>query len=94
MFMQVSLSPELEQLLQNELATGKYRSENELLLEAVQLLTARDKRMEELRRQVQIGRDQIDRGECTEFDDVSLRRFFEGLQERGSRRYAERRQTP
>jgi antitoxin ParD1/3/4 len=92
--MQVSLSSELEQLLQRELATGKYRTENEILLEAVQLLTARDRRLEELRREVQIGRDQIDRGEYTEFDEASLKQYFDGLQERGRRRFAERRQTP
>ena len=91
--MQIVLSSEVEQLLRNELATGRYRSENEVLLEAVQLLSARDRRLEELRSQVQIGRDQIDRGEYTEFDEAGMQRFFEGLQERGRRRYVERRQT-
>ena len=91
--MQIVLSSEVEQLLRNELATGRYRSENEVLLEAVQLLSARDRRLEELRGQVQIGRDQIDRGEYTEFDEAGMQQFFKGLQERGRRRYAERRTT-
>ena len=91
--MQIVLSSEVERLLRNELATGRYRSENEVLLEAVQLLSARDRRLEELRGQVQVGRDQIDRGECTEFDETGMQQFFEGLQERGRRRYAERQTT-
>ena len=87
--MQIVLTSGVEQLLRNQLATGRYHSENEVLLEAVQLLTARDRRLEELRSQVQIGRDQIDRGEYTEFDEAGMQQFFEGLQERGRRRYAE-----
>ena len=88
--MQIVLTSGVEQLLRNQLATGRYHSENEVLLEAVQLLTARDRRLEELRSQVQIGRDQIDRGEYTEFDEAGMHQFFIGLQERGRRRYAER----
>ena len=35
-----SFSPELQQLVSQELATGRYGSENELLLEAVRVLAA------------------------------------------------------
>jgi antitoxin ParD1/3/4 len=84
--MQIILSPELEQLLQKEMATGRYRSENDVLMEAIQLLSARDRRLDELRSQLQIGRDQIDRGEYTEFDEAGLEQFFEGIQDRSRRR--------
>jgi antitoxin ParD1/3/4 len=90
--MQIVVSSEVEQIIRNEMATGKYLSENEVLLEAVQLLSARDRQLEELRRQVQVGRDQIDRGEYIELDETSLNDLFNALQERGQRRYAERRQ--
>jgi antitoxin ParD1/3/4 len=82
-----SLSSELQQLVQQGLATGKYPSENDFLLEAVRLLAERDRRLEELRREIQIGRDQIDRGEYTDYDEVSLRKYFDELQERGRQRY-------
>lgn len=82
-----SLSPELQQFVQQGLATGKYHSENDFLLEAVRLLAERDRRLEELRREIQIGRDQIDRGEYTDYDEVSLREYFDELQERGRQRY-------
>jgi len=82
-----SFSPELQQLVSQELATGRYNSENELLLEAVRVLAERDQRREELRQQIQVGRDQLDRGEYTEYDEVSLRQYFDELQERGRQRY-------
>jgi antitoxin ParD1/3/4 len=90
--MQITLTPEIEQFFRDELATGRYRSENEILLEAMQLLSARDRRLEQLRAQVQIGRDQLHRGEFVEFDEAGLAKFFQGLQERGRQRYAERHQ--
>ena len=90
--MEIVISAEVEQILRNEMASGRYRTENEVLLEAVQLLSVCDRRLEELRGQLQIGRDQLDRGECIEFDEAGLKDFFDGLQERGRRRYDERQQ--
>lgn len=85
--MSESLSPEVQQVVQQELAAGRYGSENEVLLEAVRLLAERNRRREELRREIQIGRDQLDRGEYTEYDEVSLRKYFDELQRRGRQRY-------
>ena len=78
--------PELQQLVEAGLATGNYGSEDELLLEAVRLLADRDRRREELRRELQIGRDQLDRGEYTEYDEETLRQRFDQLKQRAQRR--------
>jgi hypothetical protein len=51
-----------------------------------------DIRLDELRRQIQIGRDQIDRGDYIGFDATGLNEFFDVLQENGRRRCDERRQ--
>ncbi len=80
------LSPELQQLVEHELATGNYGSENELLLEAVRLLADRDHRREQLRCELQIGRDQLDRGEYTEYDERALRERFDQLKQRVQQR--------
>jgi len=80
-----SFSPELRQLVEQELATGSYVSENELLLEAMRLLARRDQRREELRGELQIGRDQLDRGKYTEYDDQTLRERFGRLKQRSVR---------
>ena len=75
-----SFSPELQQILQEELATGEYDSQDELLLEAVRLLADRNRRRQELRRELQIGRDQLDRGDGIELDsDEALGTFFDGI---------------
>lgn len=87
-----TFSPELRRLVHEAFATGHYASEDDLLIEAVRLLNERNRRLEELRRQLEIGRDQLDRGEYTEYDEVSLRAFFDDLQQRGQQRYEERRQ--
>jgi antitoxin ParD1/3/4 len=82
----ISITPELQQLVEQGLASGNYGSRDELLLEAMRLLARRDQQREELRRQIQIGRDQIDRGEYTEYDEVGLRERFEQLKGRAQQR--------
>jgi len=75
------VSPELQQLVRRELATGRYGSENEVLLEAVRLLADRNRRREELRRELQTGRDQLDRGEGVELEgDEALGAFLDGIE--------------
>ncbi len=87
------LSPEVQQVVQQELAAGRYNSENEVLLEAVRLLAERNRRLEELRQAIQIGRDQLDRGEYTDYDEESLRQRFEELKDRVRQRIKEKSQS-
>ncbi|CAN5705827.1 hypothetical protein BH23PLA1_BH23PLA1_10180 [soil metagenome] len=65
--MSVRLPRELEDLIQKKVESGQYDSPYEVVREALQLLDDRDKlreiRLEELRREIQIGIDQADRGE-------------------------------
>jgi antitoxin ParD1/3/4 len=75
------LSSEVQQLVQEELATGRYVSENELLLEAVRLLADRNRRRESLRRELQVGRNELDRGEGIELDgDKALGALFDDIE--------------
>jgi antitoxin ParD1/3/4 len=70
--MNVSLTPELEQLIHKKVETGLYLSASEVVREALRLLEERDKlqalRFEELRKEIQIGIDQADRGEVAPLD--------------------------
>ncbi len=70
--MNVSLTPELEQLIHKKVETGLYLSASEVVREALRLLEERDKiqamRFEEVRREIQIGIDQADRGEVGPLD--------------------------
>ncbi len=65
--MNISLTTELEQFIQSQVASGKYNSSEEVILAAIRLLEERERiykgRFEELQREIMIGVEQLDRGE-------------------------------
>jgi antitoxin ParD1/3/4 len=72
--MNVSLTPELEQLIHKKVESGLYLSASEVVREALRLLEERDRlnamKLEELRKEVQIGIDQANRGELLDGPQV------------------------
>lgn len=70
--MNISLTPELEQLIHGKVKTGMYLSASEVVREALRLLEERDRiqalRFEEVRKEIQAGIDQADRGETAPLD--------------------------
>lgn len=70
--MDVPLTPELERLVKSKVESGGYPSAGEVVGEALRLLEERDRlrdaRFERLRREVQAGVEQLDRGESTPLD--------------------------
>ena len=82
--MNVSLTPELEALVNEKVRSGLYGSASEVIREGLRLLreqdALREARLEELRREVARGVAQADRGELVEGDDV-----FKGLRARNKR---------
>ena len=86
--MSYSFPPELHQLVKEGLASGGYGSGDNILLEAMRLLRDRDNREQELRAEVQMRIDRLDRGEGIVLDgEDELRRFFNDIQTRGMQRY-------
>jgi putative addiction module CopG family antidote len=73
--MSTNLSPEIAQLIAQEVALGRYRNEEEVLTEAVQLLSQRNA----LREQIAAGIRQLAAGEYTEYDSHSLRQRLNDL---------------
>ena len=73
--MTLNLSPDLSQLISQELALGRYGSEEELLTEAVHLLSERNA----LREKIDAGTGQLGGGEYTDYDSHALRQRFEDL---------------
>ena len=65
--MNVSLTPELEKLVNERVRSGMYSSASEVVREALRLLNdqeeLRRRKLEDLRREIQIGLDQVNRGE-------------------------------
>jgi antitoxin ParD1/3/4 len=72
--MNVSLTPELERLIHTKVESGLYLSASEVVREALRLLEERDMlqtmKREELRREIQIGINQADRGELLDGEEV------------------------
>jgi antitoxin ParD1/3/4 len=88
--MNISLTPELEQLVAEKVESGMYRSASEVVREALRLLKERDEirrqRLEELRREIAVGLEQADRGELAPLDVDAIK--AEGRRRLQSRRKA------
>jgi len=72
--MNVSLTPELEQLVHAKVKSGRYLSASEVIREGLRLLEERDRlfelRLTELQHKITVGVEQADRGELFEAADV------------------------
>lgn len=75
-----TIPPEFRQFVEQELASGRYRSADELVSEGLRLVRERERRRKELREKVRIGLDQLDRGEGIELDDESLGPFLDEIE--------------
>jgi antitoxin ParD1/3/4 len=72
--MNVHLTPELEQLVQSKVKSGRYNSASEVVREALRLLEQRDEvftvRKNEIRKQIEEGWQSAQRGEFVDGDEV------------------------
>jgi antitoxin ParD1/3/4 len=81
--MNVSLTRELEQLVNEKVGSGLYQTASEVVREALRLLKQRDQERERLRADVQAGFDQLARGEGNRYDKASGRRLAERMKANG-----------
>ena len=86
--MNVSLTPELEQYVSGKVESGLYHSASEVVRDGLRLLKEKEEihraRIEELRREVQIGIDQADRGQAKPLTDD----LVQDIKARGRQRLA------
>lgn len=79
--MDVSLTPEMAKLVKQKVRAGLYRSADEVVREALQLLQERDgekdRRLADLRQKIEVGWDQAQRG-----DLLPAKKVFQDLRER------------
>ncbi len=72
--MNVHLTPELEQLVQTRVKSGRYNSASEVVREALRLLEQRDEvftlRKDEIRKNIEEGWQSAKRGEFVDGDEV------------------------
>jgi antitoxin ParD1/3/4 len=73
--MNISLTPHLEQMIREKIASGSYNSASEVVREALRLLEQEDQlrtlKMEKLRQDIQEG---LDSGPFTPFDPEQIKR--------------------
>jgi len=70
----ISLTPELEQLVKDKVSSGRYHSVSEVMGEALRLLDERDRdreqRLAELKAKIQEGLEASERGEVVDGEEV------------------------
>jgi antitoxin ParD1/3/4 len=84
----VSLTPELEQLVSQKVSSGMYQTASEVVREGLRLLAERDQRLESLRRDVRAGFEAIKRGEYTDYDATTIQKLADRVNARGRKRLA------
>jgi antitoxin ParD1/3/4 len=83
--MNVSLTRELERLIQQKVRSGMYQTASEVVREGLRLMQARDE-LARLRSGVQQGLEAIQRGEYEDFDIASTSALAERVKARGRQR--------
>jgi len=87
----VSLTPELERLINEKVDTGMYQTASEVVREGLRLLKDRDAR--ELRADVRAGFEAADRGEYSEHTPASIRTLAAQVKAGGRQRMGRTKKT-
>ena len=89
--MNVDLTPELEQLVQNKMESGRYNSASDVVREALCLMVQQDEarvtELQELRSRIDKGLAQAERGESAD-GEAFMQGLIEDLDSRESKRKA------
>jgi len=91
--MSIVLTPDVEQIIREKVQSGRYPSESVVIREVLRALEERDQddatKLENLRREILIGLDQIDRGEVVPLDKEEIEaRVSERLDPRAASRWS------
>jgi antitoxin ParD1/3/4 len=77
--MNISLTPQLEKLVQERVKSGRYTSASEVIREALRLLETHDRALDQgltrLQSDVQEGLRALDAGKSVPFDDQAVERI-------------------
>jgi antitoxin ParD1/3/4 len=72
--MNITLTPDSEQYLREQLAAGKFPSADAAVSEALRRMREYDSKMDELRRDITVGVEQADQGLVADFTEATLER--------------------
>lgn len=82
--MNVSLTPQIEALVRQQVETGRYTNASDVVRAALRLLEERDRRLQWLRAEIAIGDEQIARGELIDFTPERLEQIKREARENAS----------
>jgi antitoxin ParD1/3/4 len=83
--MAIQLPADLEARIRQKVERGEFADVGEVIREAMHLLDARDRQLEELREKLQSGLDQLDRGEGVPFTPELMAEIRQEVQDRFQR---------
>jgi antitoxin ParD1/3/4 len=86
--MNVSLTPELEKLVDRKVSSGMYQTASEVIREGLRLLAERDAARDSLRRDIKAGFDAVERGEYTDYTSATIHKLADRVKARGRERLA------
>ena len=85
--MSIAFPDDMEQFVQNAIASGKFRSREELVSAALTMFRNREEKLDRLREDIQIGIEQLERGDYREISSSEEHASFrEGIKVRGRER--------
>jgi antitoxin ParD1/3/4 len=76
--MNVSLTPELENFVAQKVESGLYQTASEVIREGLRLMRERDekqKKLDELRKEIQLGLDDLEQGKFAPFNEETLEKI-------------------
>jgi antitoxin ParD1/3/4 len=92
--MTVEIPVEYQQIVTDAISRGDFKTGTEMVAEGLRVLEERRRTADYLRREMQIGLDELDRGEYDEFDVKSLKEFFERVKAEGRAELERQKQSP
>jgi len=85
--MAITLTDELEELISAKIKSGAYKSADEVVMESLRLLKAKEERMDALRREIMRGVEDIEQGRFSAYTtDAELDAFSDDIIKRGQKR--------
>ncbi|HEX2971954.1 MAG TPA: type II toxin-antitoxin system ParD family antitoxin [Tepidisphaeraceae bacterium] len=66
--MTISLSPELQRFVEEQVRSGRFVTADAAVAEAVRQMKEREEKLVSLRQQIQVGLDELDRGQGEPWD--------------------------
>ena len=90
--MDILINDQHQDHIKRKIESGMYRTPDDVLATALTLLDEHDeglvRELEDVSRSVQIGTDQLRKGQYTVYTDETLHELFDGVKQRGRERLA------